>query len=65
MCLGERATPGLFYPDGVYSMWSMDTANPIDNGKTPGKNLYGTHPFYMWRSQSSVWTGVYTNLAAA
>jgi hypothetical protein len=51
MGLGERSTPGLFYEDGVYSMWSMDTANPMDDGKIPGKNLYGVHPFYMFKSQ--------------
>ena len=51
MGLGEKATMDLFYPDGVYSMWSLDTANPIENGKVPGNNLYGTHPFYMFRTK--------------
>lgn len=65
MGLGEKAMPGLFYNTGVYSYWALDTANPTETGVAPGNNLYGTHPFYMFKSGSSIWTGVYTNLAAA
>jgi alpha-glucosidase/lysosomal alpha-glucosidase len=65
MGLGEKAMEGLFFPDGVYSMWALDTANPIEDGKVPGKNMYSTHPFYMFKTAASTWTGVFTNLAAA
>ena len=65
MGLGQKTMSSLFYSDGVYSMWSLDTANPYESGKVPGANQYGTHPFYMFKRASGVWTGVYTNLAAA
>jgi len=29
-------------------MWNMDRGMPFEDGKPPGKNLYGTHPFYMF-----------------
>lgn len=65
MGLGEKAKSGLFYDTGVYSYWALDTANPTETGRVPGNNLYGTHPFYMFKGGPSVWAGVYTNLAAA
>jgi hypothetical protein len=63
--LGERVNPDFFYKDGVYSMWNLDTASPIETGKTPGANLYGTHPFYMYKLEKSRWIGVFTNLPQA
>ena len=47
--LGERAMESFFYADGVYSMWNKDTATPIETGELPGNNIYGTHPFYMYK----------------
>lgn len=47
--LGERANKDFFFKDGVYSMWAKDIPTPIEDGKTPGNNLYGTHPFYMYK----------------
>lgn len=63
--LGERVGGNLFYPDGVYSMWARDVASPIENGKAPGNNLYGTHPFYAYQVNADIWAGVFTKLAAA
>jgi len=63
--LWERTSSDLFLPDGVYSLWSRDIPNPIEDGHAPGKNLYGTHPFYMARAADKTWFGVFTNLAAA
>jgi alpha-glucosidase (family GH31 glycosyl hydrolase) len=63
--LGERVGGNLFYPDGVYSMWARDVASPVENGKAPGNNLYGTHPFYVYQVNPATWAGVFTKLAAA
>lgn len=65
MGLAERVVSDLFLPDGIYSLWARDTASPIENGKLPSKNMYGTHPFYMAKATDANWFGVYTNLAAA
>lgn len=65
MGLAERTSSDLFLPDGVYSLWSRDIPNPIEDGKAPGKNLYGTHPLYMGQASDKTWFGVFTNLAAA
>lgn len=63
--LGERAGPEFFFKDGIYSMWSRDIASPEEDGKTPGKNMYSTHPFYMFSNTETQWVGVFLNLAAA
>jgi hypothetical protein len=65
MGLFERVSSDLFLPDGVFSLWSFDTANPVETGKPPGNNLYGTHPYYMGQASDDTWFGVFTNLAAA
>ena len=65
MGLGERIMDDLFYKDGVYSMWNRDATTPFDNGKPPGKNVYGTHPFFMFKHKKGSWVGVFTKLAAA
>jgi alpha-glucosidase len=46
-------------------MWARDIPTPIENGKTPGNNLYGVHPFYMYKLEASRWMGVFTNLVQA
>jgi alpha-glucosidase (family GH31 glycosyl hydrolase) len=63
--LFERVSSDLYLPDGVFSLWTFDTANPVESGKPPGNNLYGTHPFYMGQASDDTWFGVFTNLAAA
>lgn len=65
MGLAERVVDDLFLPDGIYSLWARDINSPAEDGKLPGKNLYGTHPFYMAKATDATWFGVYTNLAAA
>lgn len=65
MGLAERTVDNLFLPDGVYSLWSRDDANPVEHGTLPAANLYGVHPFYMGKATDGSWFGVYTNLAAA
>jgi len=49
--VGERVTD-FFLSEGIYTSWSFDTPDPIDDGKIPGKNVYGTHPVYFTQSKS-------------
>ena len=63
--LWERVGSDLFLPDGVYTLWSRDQPDPVEDGRAPGKNLYGTHPFYMAKAADRSWFGIFTNLAAA
>jgi hypothetical protein len=65
MGLFERVSTDLFLQDGVFSLWNFDTADPVETGKLPGNNLYGTHPYYMGKASDDTWFGVFTNLAAA
>ena len=46
-------------------MWSRDTPDPVDEGKLPADNIYGTHPFYMGMDTTEKWFGVFTRLASA
>jgi len=46
-------------------LWTRDQPSPIADGKLPGKNLYGVHPYYMAKATDGNWFGVYTNLAQA
>mmetsp|Transcript_28241 Transcript_28241/g.42746 ORF Transcript_28241/g.42746 Transcript_28241/m.42746 type:complete len:472 (-) Transcript_28241:1226-2641(-) len=63
--LTERTSTNLFLEDGVYGLWSFDTPNPVEDGKFPGKNLYGVHPFFMGMDSDKNWFGVFSNSAAA
>jgi len=62
--LTERVSNDLYLETGVYSLWSRDTADPVETGKAPGNNMYGTHPFYMGKATNG-WFGVFANNAAA
>jgi alpha-glucosidase (family GH31 glycosyl hydrolase) len=55
----------LFIETGVYTLWNHPQGNTVADGKSPGKNLHGSHPFYMAKANDSNWFGVYHNLAAA
>lgn len=63
--LGQRASQDFFYKTGVYSMWTKDIDNPVEDGRLPGKNVYGVHPFYMFKHAKNSYVGVYHNLAQA
>lgn len=63
--MAERTSNDLFLGDGVYSLWTRDEPNPIEQGELPGANNYGVHPFYMTNAPDGTWFGVYTNLAHA
>lgn len=48
MGIGERAGD-LFYNETsgvIHSRYTFDQANPIDNGRPPGNNMYGYQPYY-------------------
>jgi len=60
--LGERASHDFFYQDGVYSLWTRDVGTPVENGKPQGNNMYGVHPFYMFKRDVSNWVGVFYRL---
>jgi hypothetical protein len=63
--LGERASFNFFYKDGVYSMWSKDIPTPIDFGDLPAANMYGTHPYFMYKNKPQTYIGALYKLAAA
>ena len=63
--LGERANKDFFFKDGVYSMWTRDSTTPDETGKLPGNNMYGTHPFFMYKQASNSWIGVFQKIANA
>jgi Galactose mutarotase-like len=63
--LGERANFDFFIKDGVYSLWSKDIPTPIDKGKFPAANMYGVHPYFMYKHKAGSWVGILYNLAAA
>ena len=46
--MGERVH-NFTLLNGTYTLWNKDNhlLSPIDDAKSPGKNLYGSHPFYM------------------
>lgn len=63
--MSDRTGSELKLENGVYSLWARDAADPVEDGKLPGKNYYGTHPFYQGRSHDDKWFGVFTNFAGA
>jgi len=44
--LGERVNE-FYLKNGTYTIWDFEQVNPIEDGKAPGKNIYGSQPFYM------------------
>jgi len=59
--LGERAGRAHLkdQKDYVHTLWPQDQPNPIDNGKAPGKNLYGYQPVYYYQADTSDWIAVF------
>jgi len=59
--MGERAG-SLFYKNeqgGIHSRYTFDQANPIDDGKPPGRNMYGVQPFYQYQHPNTKYYGVF------
>jgi Galactose mutarotase-like len=63
--LGERASKDFFLQNGVYTMWSRDQPTPDETGTLPGNNMYGTHPYFMYKHKKDAWVGVLYKLAHA
>jgi hypothetical protein len=59
--LGERAGRAHLkdQQDYVHTLWPQDQPNPIDNGKAPGKNLYGYQPVYYYQADTYDWIAVF------
>jgi alpha-glucosidase (family GH31 glycosyl hydrolase) len=45
--IGERVTPTFRLTPGIYTTFAKDATSPVDYGRFPGNNMYGTHPFYL------------------
>lgn len=50
--LGERVGEFLL-GEGIYTMWNRDIPSPTEDGKKPGKQVYGTHPVYFTQLKSN------------
>lgn len=50
--LGQRTSSSIFVEDGVHSEWNFNQKR-AGNGKLPGANSYGTHPFWMYKAQTA------------
>lgn len=48
--LGERVSPNFFLTEGIYTTWARDIPSPVEDGKWPGNNDYGTHPVIFTRA---------------
>lgn len=47
----EQVASDLWLKDGIYGLWARDQPDPVQTGKNPSSNMYGTHPFLMGRTQ--------------
>lgn len=65
MGLPDQVSNDLFLGDGTYSLWNREAADPVETGKYPTENTYGSVPFFMAAALDSTWFGVYSNVAAA
>ena len=63
--LTDSITGDLFLKDGVYTLWNKNSNSPLRDGALPGKNMYGSSPFYMAKASDMTWFGVYHNTIAA
>lgn len=52
MGFGERNFKSRLDIGGIYTTWSRDEPNEIEDGWPPGKNSYGFHPIYLRKEQS-------------
>jgi hypothetical protein len=61
MGLGERAGRAQLknQKNSVHTLWPYDAPNPIDDGKAPGKNMYGYQPIYYYQAHTADWLAVF------
>jgi alpha-glucosidase len=63
--LGSRVGD-FFLDEGVYTIWNRDDPSPVEDGKRPGKNIYGTHPVYFTQTNTkSYYFGVFDHNVGA
>jgi len=65
MGLPDQTSTDLFLGDGTYSLWNREAADPVETGKYPTENTYGSVPFVMGAASNHTWVGIYSNVAAA
>ena len=58
--MGERVH-NLTITDGVYTVWNYARYCDPDDGKPPGKNMYGSHPFILAKLSEHLFIGMYMN----
>lgn len=63
--LGERVDDKFFLRDGTFSFWNRGEDNIVEDGSLPGKNNYGTHPYFAYRTQTDTFVSNFFNNAAA
>jgi alpha-glucosidase (family GH31 glycosyl hydrolase) len=62
--MGEQVTDKFFLEDGIYSFWNRDNGGEnYSSSSLPGKNIYGTHPFLMFKSKAGDFVGFFLNNA--
>ncbi len=57
--LGERVTSKFSLPGGTYTLYANSAMSPVDDGLPPGKNMYSSHPFYMFKTPDGAFVGVF------
>lgn len=63
--LSDQISGDLWLKDGTYTLWNKNSNSPESDGLLPGKNMYGSNPFYMAKADDGSWFGVYQNMVAA
>lgn len=65
MGLGERNYKSRLNVGEVYTTWCRDEPNEIEDGKPPGKNIYGYHPIYLSKENSGAFNIGYLRISNA
>lgn len=67
MGLSDQTATDLFLGNGTYTLWNRGSPDPVETGKYPSENTYGSHPFVMGAANdvNKSWFGVYSNVANA
>lgn len=50
--LGERNQKGFRFREGIYTLYSKDVPQIVEDGQAPGKNVYSSQPAYLMKEQS-------------
>ena len=58
MGLGQRKGPFYINSSGTHTLFTR-ASSQYDDGKLPGKNSYGAHPFYAYQTPNKKFMGVF------